>query len=322
MPKILLTNYYKPEPLSFVNKLVPDGFEIIALERPGQEELISKASQADYLLAGGRTRVDQKVLEAAPKLKMIQRSGVGLDSLDLVAIEKKGIPVYVNEGVNERSVAEHTILLILACMRKLVEVNSMTHKGHWVKHDLGISCHDLYGKQIGLIGLGSIGSRVAKMLAGFGVNLVYFKRTPLSNEQEKQIGASYRPLIELLSTSDVISVHSSLNTDSSNLLGSDEFKLLKKGSVIINTSRGGVVDEESLFLALKSGQVASAGLDVFAMEPLTLNHPLLGLDNVVLTPHIASITAETFADMIGSAMSSIALFDKGNQSQIKAKRII
>lgn len=322
MPRILLTNHYNAGPLAFINKLVPDGFELIALEQPGQEEVIRKIPYADYLLVGGRTRIDSKVLGPGSKLKMIQRSGVGLDSLDLDAIRERKLPLYVNEGVNARSVAEHTVMLMLATLRKVATVNSTTKSGKWVKHDVGINCHNLYGKQVGLIGLGNIGKHVATMLKGFGVNLTYFKRRPLSLDQEQKLNIRYLPLQELLATSDIISLHCSLSTETTDLLSIDKLARIKTGSVLINTARGGLVNEAALLGALKSGHLASAGLDVFTTEPLAVGHPFFEQDNLLLTPHIASITAETFADMMNRAFSNIALFDAGKEIQMTAKRVI
>lgn len=322
MPRILLTNHYNAGPLAFINKLVPDGFELIALEQPGQEEVIRKIPYADYLLVGGRTRIDSKVLGPGSKLKMIQRSGVGLDSLDLDAIRERKLPLYVNEGVNARSVAEHTVMLMLATLRKVAMVNATTKSGEWVKHDVGINCHDLYGKQVGLIGLGNIGEHVATMLKGFGVNLTYFKRMPLSFDKEQELNIRYLPLQELLATSDIISLHCSLSTETTDLLNIDELARIKAGSVLINTARGGLVNEAALLGALKSGHLAGAGLDVFAKEPLAAGHPFFEQDNLLLTPHIASITAETFADMMSRAFSNIALFDAGKEIKMTAKRVI
>lgn len=321
MPKILLTNYYGPEPLAFVKKLVPEGFELLALGQPGQEAVIRKAPQADYLLAGGRTRVDAKVLDAAPRLKMIQRSGVGLDSLDLQAIRQRGIPLYVNEGVNARSVAEHTLMLILGTLRRIGEVNAMTHDGQWVKHEVGIRCHDLFGQQVGLVGLGNIGSQVAQILKGFGVRTVYYKPHRLPPDQEHQLGVRYLAIQELLQTSKVISLHCALNQETRKLIGSAELAMMKPGTVLINTARGGLIDETALLDALTSGHLAGAGLDVFAQEPLPSDHPFKGINNILMTPHIGSITSETFGDMIQKAFHNVALFEAGQFEQIEKNKM-
>jgi D-3-phosphoglycerate dehydrogenase len=252
---------------------------------------------------------------------MIQRSGVGLDSLDLEAIRARCIPLYVNEGINARSVAEHTVMLMLGTLRRIGEANAMTHKGQWVKHELGIGCHDIYGKQVGLIGLGNIGSYVAQMLKAFGVNTVYHKPHRLSPEQEQKLGVSYLPFQKLLKTSKVISLHCALNDQTNNLIGATELALTNPGTVLINTARGGLVDETALLSALKSGHIAGAGLDAFAQEPLPSCHPLMEMNNVVMTPHIGSITSETFAGMIQKAFTNIALFEAGQFEQIPKGRI-
>ncbi|WP_019594015.1 2-hydroxyacid dehydrogenase [Thioalkalivibrio sp. ALM2T] len=322
MPKILLTNYYGSKPLAFVQKLVPEGFELIPLEQPGQDEVIRRAADADYMLVGGRTRIDAKVLDSAPKLKMIQRSGVGLDSLDLEAIRARGLPLYVNEGINARSVAEHTLMLILGTLRRIGEVNTVTHEGQWLKHEMGIDCHDLFGKQIGLIGLGSIGTHVAEILKAFGVNTVYFKRNRLESDRENQLNVRYVSLQELLEGSDIISLHTALNDETFNLIGRDELASMKDGAVLINTARGGLIDEAAMLDSLKSGQLGGAGLDAFSEEPMLSNHPLMEMNNVLATPHIGSITAETFAGMIGGALENIALFEGGKSEQISARRVV
>jgi D-3-phosphoglycerate dehydrogenase / 2-oxoglutarate reductase len=322
MSKILLTNFYNPGPLDLVKRLVPPGFELIALEKSGKEEVIRKAADADYLLVGGRTKIDQKVLDAALNLKMIQRSGVGLDSLDLNAIHERGIPLYVNEGINARSVAEQTLMLILGTLRKIAIVDARTRNGEWVKHDIGITCHDLYGKQVGLIGLGNIGMHVVRMLKVFGVDIVYCKKSRLSFEQEESLGVRQLTLKDLLATSDIISLHCSLNKETKGLLGFEELAEVKRGAFLINTARGGLVNESALLKALETGCLAGAGLDVFEKEPLPEDHPFFKQSNVLLTPHIGSITAETFSGMIGRALQNIALFDAKKTTQMTAKRIL
>ena len=322
MTKILLSNYYKPEPLSFVKAVVPEGLELIFLSQPGEAEVINKAANADYLLAGGRARINANVLDAAPELKMIQRSGVGLDSIDLKEIRRRGIPLYVNEGVNARSVAEHTVMLMLGTLRKLHEVNTMTRSGKWVKHDLGIRCHSLYEQQVGLIGLGNIGRHVSEMLKGFGVRVVYYKRSRLSPADERKLGVNYNPLDELLENSKVVSLHCSLTDTTREIIGQSELARMQESSVLINTSRGQLVNEGALVQALQTGNIAGAGLDVFAEEPPSEHHPLLKMNNVLLTPHLSGVTVETFMAMMQKAFRNIKLFDDGHEEEIEACRIL
>lgn len=322
MHRILLTNYYNKKPLECVRELIPPGFELLALEQPGQEEVIRRIPEADYLLVGGRTKIDGKTLAPATRLKMIQRSGVGLDSLDLNAIRERKIPLYVNEGVNARSVAEHAVMLILATLRKITVVNAVTKSGKWLKHDIGISCHNLFQKQVGLIGLGSIGGHVAPILKGFGANVVYWKPAPMSSDEEERLGVSYLKLSELLASSDIVSLHCPSNEETLGMIGRNEIATTKQGVIIINTARGGLIDEDALLEALNNGHVAAAGLDVFHQEPLPSDHPFLRQENLVLTPHIAGITAETFESMISKAFENIYLFANGNESEIAGARVM
>lgn len=317
MAKILLTNFYREKPLAVVKSLLPRGFELIHLDTPGREEIIKKAQDADYLLVGGRSKIDAQVLAAMPNLKMVQRSGVGLDSLDLLELKNRGIPLYVNQGVNARSVAEHTMMLILSGLRRVAIADQETRAGHWVKHDLGMGCHDLFGKTVGLIGLGNIGRYVADMLKPFGVKIVYNKPSRLSKEEEQLLGIEYKSFEKLLSESDIISLHCPLNDNTQYLVGDKALSLVKKGVFLVNTARGPLIDDTALLQAIKSGVVKGAALDTFITEPLPSGHPLLQCKEITLTPHMGGITYETFTTMINKAFSNIVSFHTGDYQNIK-----
>lgn len=321
MPSILLTNYYSQELLSIVKQVVPEGFDIISLDEATQKNVISKIQNAEYLLVGGRIKIDEKVLDAATKLKMIQRTGVGLDSLSFEAVKKKNIPVYVNPGVNARSVAEHSIMLLLSVLRNVSNVDSIIKSGTWKKHELGIQNNELFGKTVGLIGLGNIGTHVAKMLKPFGVKIIYNKRTRLSKETESNLGITYSSFDDLLKQADIISLHCPLNDETERLIDRDQFSLMKKGAIIINTSRGKLINEEALIQNLKSQKLKGAGLDVYEQEPLSSNSELLKLSNVILTPHISGITKESFETMMVEAFANIQEFEKGNTDVIESKKL-
>jgi D-3-phosphoglycerate dehydrogenase len=321
MPKILLTNHYTPEVLEVVKSVLPDGFEVIALNEPGSKEIISKAKEADYILVGGRTKIDRSILDAAPQLKMIQRSGVGLDSLDLDAIKERGLSVYVNPGVNARSVAEHTVMLLLASLKNLARVHNTIASGVWKKHELGIHNHELYGKTVGLIGLGHIGKHVAQMLKPFGAEVIYNKRSPLSTEEESNLGVRYVELDDLLRSSHIISLHCSLNKDTRSILNADAIAMMKNGVVLVNTSRGKLIDEGALIEKLRTGKIAAAGLDVYDTEPISESNPLLKMENVILTPHISGITYESFISMMQEAFSNMDAYEKGLLDSIEHKKL-
>ena len=321
MPTILSTNKYSKTSLSIIEKELPPGFTLKSLDKPCKKELIEKADKADYFLASGRIPIDREVINAAVNLKMIQRTGVGLDSFDLEMLKEKGIPVYVNQGINSRSVAEHALMLILAVLRRLVIVDSSVKSGNWLKHKLGLETHELYNKTVGLIGLGHIGIKLVKMLHGFEVRILYFDLKRLPVDKEKELNVSYLPLGKLLKEVDILSLHCPLNSESEEMIGYEEIALMKLGAIIINTSRGRLINENALINGLKSGHLSGAGLDVFFKEPLPENSPLLKLDNVVLTPHLGGVTLDAFRRMMREAFQNIKRFEDGDIVGLDSKRV-
>ena len=321
MPLILLTNRYSEKVLEIVSSQVPAGFEFLSLEKADKESLISKAGEADYFLASGRLAIDKKVIEAATKLKMIQRTGVGTDTLDLARLKQKGIPVYVNAGINSFSVAEHTVLLMLAVLRRLPIVCAGVKAGKWKKNDVGMECRSLRGKTIGMIGVGKIGKAVVTMLQAFGVEILYYKVKRLTPQEEKRLNLRYCTLGSLLKQVDILSINCPLTPQTRGLISHGELASMKVGSFIINTGRGPIIDEEALVSALQSGHIAGAGLDVFSQEPPGKDNPLLVLDNVVATPHVGGLTLETFSEMMRDAFENISLFEMGKLDLIENKKL-
>lgn len=322
MPIILLTNSYSSDVLDIVRKELPNGFEFTSLDYARKEDLLKKSSYADYFLASGRVSIDKDIVDSAVNLKMIQRTGVGTDALDLEYLRKKKIPVYLNEGVNSTSVAEHTIMLMLATLRNLPVVDCSVKSGKWLKNDFGINSRSLEGKTVGLIGLGHIGMSVANLLKPFGVSVKYYKRTRLRPESESQIQAKYCSLSELISTSDIISLHCPLTPETKGMMGREEFASMKEEAIIINTSRGGMIHEQVLIEYLKYGRIRGAGLDVYEGEPIAATNRLRSLENVVLTPHIGGLTLETFSKMIRKAFDNIRLFEEGNLNSIEENKLV
>ena len=213
MPLIQITNTYKGAVLDLVRECVPDGFEIRTLPENTTDALLERVVDVDYILASGRVKITEKVIARARRLKMIQRTGVGLDSLDLEALKRFGIPLYVNQGVNAQSVAEHTILLILACLRRLTEIDRNTKRGIWKKQQQGIGTRTLQNRTVGLIGLGKIGQRTATLLRAFHANVLFYDRYCPDPPCAKELGLVYTELEELLCKSDVISLHCPLTEE-------------------------------------------------------------------------------------------------------------
>ena len=219
MPKILHTYRYTGRPWDILKSVVPEGYTIKTLDEPTQEQLIKEAADADYLLVSGRLKINKEVLDCAKNLKMIQRTGVGIEMLDKEAIKAKDIPVYVNAGVNARSVAEHTLALILSCLKRVPAIDKQVRAGIWKKQETGTSCHELYGKTVALVGMGAIGRQVATYLHCFGAKIVYTDLYRMSEEQENTLGATYLTSFEeLLPMADILSFHCPLTDDNKEML--------------------------------------------------------------------------------------------------------
>lgn len=324
MPKILHTYRYTGRPWEILQSVVPEGYTIKTLDTPAYEQLVKEAEDADYFLVSGRLPIDKGVLDAAKKLKMIQRTGVGTEMLDKEEIKQRGIPVYVNAGVNARSVAEHTFSLMMACLKRIPAIDKQVRNGIWKKQETGTSCMELYGKTVGLVGMGAIGRQVAEYLHVFGAKILYTDIYRLSAEQEEQYHTTYlSSLEELLPQVDILSLHCPLTAENKEMMNEHTIGMMKMGAIIINTARGKLIDETALFHALKKGRVRAAGLDVHYEEPISItNHLLSTLDNVILTPHIGGLSFETFHTMMKDAIENIITFDKGELIKISKKKIL
>lgn len=321
MPKILHTARYTGTPWEILKSVVPQGFSIETLNSLDYESLLRQAHEADYLLVSGRLPIDRGVLAVSKNLKMIQRTGVGTEMLDLAAIKDFRIPVYVNVGVNAWSVAEHTLALILACLKRLPQINSQTHSGVWNKQLQGLSTHELSGKTVAMVGMGNIGRTVAALLGPFNVNIIYTDVVRQNAEVENRLRLTFFEEFEsLLPQADVLSFHCPLTKDNMEMLNRNTLEKIKDGAIVVNTARGKLIEPESLFDALVSGKLLSAALDVHFEEPITLGYKLARLENVILTPHIGGLSYEAFNSMMNSAIGNIVAFERGNFEAIEKNR--
>ena len=322
MKTILLTNKYSGAPLEIVKGEVPEGFNIRFLPEQTQDALIAESASADYILAGGRLKITREVLEKAEKLQMIQRSGVGLDALDLDAIKEKGIPLYVNQGVNAESVAEHALLLMLACLRKLPTINQNTKNGVWKKQEQGVQTAELKGKTVGIVGMGNIAKTLVGLLKPFKVNILYYNLVQMDENFEAENNMAFVGMDELLRNSDIVTIHCALTPETKNLINTETLRAMKDGAILINTARGEIVDPAAVADALRDGKVSYAALDVHAQEPIPEDYPLKDIENVILTPHIAGVTADSFRAMMHDAFRNIECFDKGELDAIAPYRYL
>jgi phosphoglycerate dehydrogenase-like enzyme len=263
-----------------------------------------------------RTRLTSSVLEALPSLEMISQTGGNTPHLDLEAATRRGIVVCTSPGSGE-STAELTFALMLAVMRRLPQEHQAMRAGRW-QTGQGVG---LYGKTLGIIGLGRIGSRVAHMAQAFGMRVLATGFT-LTAERAMAHGVRMAALEDLLARSDVVSIHLRLSERSDKLIGRQELRLMKPTAYLINTARGPIVDEAALIEALRHRRIAGAGLDVFAQEPIEPSNPLLQLDNVVCTPHIGFVTQETYEHMLGGAVENIVNYLEGNPTNVRNPQVL
>lgn len=314
MPKILLTNHYEGTPLEILMRQIPSGYSLDVLEQPTRQCLLNQSCDADYFLVSGRLRIDKDILDNAQKLKMIQRTGVGLDVFDMQELHKRNIPLYINQGVNSQSVAEHTVLLILACLKKLTVIDNNVKSGIWNKQEQGLSTFELCGKTIGLIGMGNIGKRVANILNAFGATVLYYDKYPQNDAfcfEAKQV-----TLNNLISSSDIISLHCPLTDETRGIINKDSIAKMKDNVIIINTSRGALINTDDLIDGINDGKISFAGLDVYEEEPVN-NQTLLAQSNIITTPHIAGVSYDSFNRMMHDAVNNIIMFDKGMFDKIE-----
>ncbi|MDB5824872.1 MAG: D-glycerate dehydrogenase [Herminiimonas sp.] len=268
-------------------------------------------ARAIALLCTMRTPVQESLFAALPQLQVVSNFAVGYDNIDVPAATRAGVLVCNTPGVLDAAVADLTIGMALCLGRKLVDNDRFVRSGAWLKGPAPLAS-DLAGKTFGLLGMGRIGRMVAKRARAFDMNVVYHNRRP-DAEAERSGLASYLERDALFSQSDYVSVHIPLGPETTASIGAREFSLMKPTAFFMNTARGAVVDEAALIHALRSGQIAGAGLDVMVKEPLDTASALIDLPNVILQPHVGSATVETRRAMIALAVDNLVNVASGNQ---------
>jgi phosphoglycerate dehydrogenase-like enzyme len=276
------------------------GFEIRYAPRVGERTPGQVAEFMADATAGivSTDPFDESVFARCPELRVLSRVGVGTDAIDLAAATEAGVAVTTTPGANADTVADHTLALMLACSRRVLENDRSMRDGKWDRGG-ALSGSDLTGSTVGIVGLGSIGRGVAKRLRGFDVKVLGADPRTVDDGAIIQL-----PLEEVLGRSDVITVHVPLLPTTRGLIGRAELRAVRPGTILINTSRGGVVDEDALVEALSEGRLVGAGLDVFSREP-PAGSPLLAMPNVVLSPHIAGISLYSQRTMLGMAVAAL-----------------
>ena len=249
--------------------------------------------------------VDDALLAAAPKLKVVSNMAVGYNNIDVEAASRRRIMVTNTPGVLTETTADLTFALLLATARRLVEASDFLRQGRWKTWSpMLLTGMDVYGATLGIIGMGRIGEAVARRAKGFDMRILYHNRTR-REEAERTLGVEYAPLDDLLEQSDFVVILAPLTPETRGLIGERELRRMKRTAVLINSARGGIVDEDALYRALKEGEIWAAGLDVFEEEPVKPDHPLLSLPNVVALPHIGSASVRTRMRMAEMAADNL-----------------
>lgn len=279
--------------------------EIIEAITDHPEEKLELLKEADAILLGNQ-QFGRDMMERLPGLKLLAKQGSGYDNIDIQAATRRGIPVVLSAGANAGAVAEHVMMMVLAANKNLYYYDNAVRNGHF---QVRSSCQSRTVEEsvIGLVGCGSIGRMVGRYAQGMRMDVRVYD--PYMNHKEaEELGFTVcNSLNELLEQSDTISIHVPLNDQTSNMIGSQQIARMKDGSVLVNCSRGGVVDEDALYQALKSKKLLAAGIDVYENEPAPQHHPLFSLDNVIVTPHSAALTKE--AASIMSTMTAQGILD-------------
>ena len=250
-------------------------------------------ADADFIMVY-RAHLHDDVLRSAERVRIVQTLAAGYDSMNLRLMRDLEVACCNNGGANSRAVADHAVLLMLTLYKQLLAADTSTRQGRWSQPIDGFNTFEMDDKLVGILGLGNIGRRVAKRVQGFEARVQYFDLFPQSSEQERELNVTRVSLEELFTTSDIITCHTPLTPDTRHIVSQELIKLMKPTAIIINTSRGPVIDERALIDALSEGRIAGAGLDVFENEPVAPDNPLLKMENVVVTPHSAGTTWDTW----------------------------
>jgi D-3-phosphoglycerate dehydrogenase / 2-oxoglutarate reductase len=274
---------------------------------PKKEEVIALLTkhQADAIIVRSVDRIDEPIMRASPRLKVVAKHGVGTNDIDLTAAKRLGLPVLAATGCNAHSVAEHALALILALIKDLRQQDAFVRSGGWEKKSY--QGHELRGRKLGLVGLGMIGRALASMVVPIGMTVQAYDPFAPPEAFEPNLTRA-TDLDVLLAESDVISLHCPLTDQTRNLIGARELERMKPTALLVNTARGEVVDEPALVKALESGTIAGAGLDSFASEPPAADNPLWKLPNVIVSPHVAGVTEEARREVSLQTVRNVLAF--------------
>jgi len=302
--------------------MIPAGAELIHIgPNYTDADVIAQAKDADAIVVDAVLPVSAAVIEALPKLKIIHSEGVGYNRIDTEAAAKAGVFVCNNRALNAGQVAEHSVMLILAVLRRLSEGDMMVRTGHQIEAKQQFimdGLRDLIGCRVGIVGFGAIGKELARRLAPFGCEVCYYDVFRASEEVEAQYGVTYLPQDELLATSDIVSLHLPVTPETTDFICTDTIAKMKTGAVVINCARGLIVNSADLAEAIRSGKIYGAGIDTLDPEPVQPDDPLIRLPEpwsrrVIFTPHVAGTTKSVFYAAYRGVWSNISRVANGER---------
>lgn len=307
MTRIVLLDPTSHERLDRIRTYLPPGWHLDAAASRDSRDQRSALVGADFAITG-----DMPVTAAmmgTSGLRAVHKWGVGFDGIDLDAAARHGVRVMRTTGSNAVAVAEATLGLVLAVSRNIVRGHMGIVRGEWAKGQVGATSVTLSGRTVGIVGMGHVGRALARLLQGFGCTILYTKRTPLPDDAD--YGARFVALNDLLAASDVVTLNCELNDSTRNLIGREQLAMMKPDAILVNAARGGVLVEADLADAIRAGRLRGAGIDVFAVEPILPDNPLLGLEGVVLTPHLSALDAAGFAPTITRMVENLLAVHEG-----------
>ena len=289
-----------------LKSLANQGLDVVCCPEGPKEPFVSELKDAEVIWHVLEP-LSADILNQAPKLKLIQKIGVGTNTIDLDWAKQKGVPVCNMPGTNAQATAEMALLLILAASRRLSLMDKTCRNGQWrIEKEIEEKLSEIKGKTIGLVGFGAVASILADILDAMGARVIYNART-----EKADVPYRFVSLPELFGESDVVSLHAGLNEETEKLINETALAQMKQGAILVNTARGGLVDELAVYAALLTGKLGAAGFDVFATEPVSKDNKLLSLDNVVVAPHLGWLTEETLERSISVASDNCVRLQQG-----------
>ncbi len=311
---VVLTRPWDKELWDVMVAKKPAGLEIKVVDPDiGEAKVAKEIEAADYLIPILSGRISPKMIENAKKLKLIQTTGQDTGLIPVKEAIAKGIPVANAGGANAISVSEHVVLLMLACLRRLLQFNSAVLEGKWRGTLDRKGSHELYERTVGIVGFGNIGRRVAHLCYGFGANIIYYERFFVPYALRADMKAKPVGMEELLKTADLVTIHVPSFTANRKMIGYEQLSMMKKTAYLINTSRGANVDEDALLKALNDGKIAGAALDVWDPEPPDPKNPLLNHPKVIATPHMAATAIENWEPSVETVWRNVVMVSEGKQ---------